>query len=115
MAIKIILVGFILFVLWGNIKRYRKRELSGKELFLWSILWLMMTVAILIPQTTDLLASSVGVGRGLDLVVVISIVTLFYILFKLISKIERMERDITSLVRTIAINENNKTKDKTHP
>jgi hypothetical protein len=108
MAIKIILVGFILFVLGGNIKRYRQRELSGKELFLWSFLWIMMSIAVIIPQTTDLLASKVGVGRGLDLVLVVSIMALFYFAYKVLTKLNRLENDLTKVVRTIAQNENTK-------
>jgi hypothetical protein len=108
MAIKIILVGFILLVLWGNIKRYRKHELSTKELVLWSTIWILMSIAVIIPQTTDLLASKVGVGRGLDLVLVISVMALFYFAYKVITKINRIENDITTIVRIIAQDENKK-------
>lgn len=103
MAIKIILVAFVLFVLMGVIRRYIKRDLNLREFIGWSLLWILVIIAVLIPQTTDLLASKVGVGRGLDLVVVLSIITLFYTLIKVLSKVERIERDISVIVREIAL------------
>ncbi|MFA6197923.1 MAG: DUF2304 domain-containing protein [Patescibacteria group bacterium] len=112
MLIKLILLVFIVLVLFGVIKRYRKKELSAKELVLWSSLWVLVSIAIMLPQTTDLLAAKVGVGRGLDLMVVISIMALFYVNYKMVSKIERIEKDITTIVRTVAINEAHKPKDQ---
>ena len=103
MAIKIILVGFILFILIGVFRRYRKQELTLKELLLWTLLWAFVIIAVLIPQTTDFLASTVGVGRGLDLVLVISVITIFYILFRVLSRLERIEKDVSTVVRTTAI------------
>ncbi len=103
MAIKIILVAFVLFVLSGIIRRHVKRELNLRELIGWSLLWILVIIAVLTPQTTDLLASKVGVGRGLDLVVVLSIITLFYILIKVLSKVEKLDKDISVIVREIAL------------
>ena len=103
MAIKIILVGFILFILIGVFRRYRKQELTLKELLLWTLLWVFVIIAVIIPQTTDFLASTVGVGRGLDLVLVVSVITLFYILFRVLSRLERIEKSVSVIIRDNAI------------
>ncbi|MDD5342164.1 MAG: DUF2304 domain-containing protein [Patescibacteria group bacterium] len=105
MTIKVILVVLVVIILFGVFKRYRKQELSTKELFSWLIFWGLVIVAVLIPQTTDFLASKVGVGRGLDLVLVISVITLFYIVFRILRKLEKIEKDITKIVRGVAIHD----------
>jgi len=62
-------------------------------------------IIILLPDTTSFLAELVGVGRGADLVVYLSIVLIFYIIFQMTIKIEKIERNITKVVRTVAMKE----------
>ena len=64
-----------------------------------------MGIIILLPDTTSFLAELVGVGRGADLVVYLSIVLIFYIIFQMTIKIEKIERNITKVVRTVAMKE----------
>lgn len=57
----------------------------------------------MLPDTTSYLAELVGVGRGADLIVYLSIVLIFYIIFQMTIKIEKIERNITKVVRTVAM------------
>lgn len=57
------------------------------------------------PQTTDVIASKLGVGRGVDVVIYVSLMVLFYVVFRLFIKIEEVEREITTLVRKLAIDD----------
>jgi hypothetical protein len=43
-----------------------------------------------------------GVGRGIDVLVYLSIILLFYSNFKQTERIEKLEKEITKLVREIA-------------
>ena len=55
------------------------------------------------PWTSDLLATSVGIGGGADLVVYVAIVLLLFVSFKLVLKIQRLEGEMTKLVRSLAL------------
>jgi len=46
------------------------------------------------------------VEKGADLAIYISILFLFYLVFKLIVKFDKQERDMTKLVREIALKKN---------
>jgi len=112
MWIKIILVVFIIFVLTRIFFRLYKKQISRKETIIWVIFWVFVGLAAAFPEITDYLASLVGVGRGLDLVLPVSVAIIFYTIFKLIMKIDRLEQDITRLTRQQALQ---KSEDKKNP
>lgn len=103
MSIKAIVILFILFVLWRTILRFRQGDITFRELIIWVIFWFLVSVAALVPKKTDVVAQWLGVGRGVDLLIYISIVVLFFIVFKIIVKLEKIDRDITQIVRTTAL------------
>ncbi len=70
---------------------------------LWSLLWIAGAVLVLWPGVSSRLAAAVGVGRGVDLVVYIAILAIFYLLFRIIVRIERIEHSITDIVRKDAL------------
>ncbi|MEK7072456.1 MAG: DUF2304 domain-containing protein, partial [Patescibacteria group bacterium] len=67
--------------------------------FSWLVIWLVAILIIWYPQTTTYLAARVGIGRGVDLVIYISIIVIFYLMFRLLLKIEQIEKQITKIVR----------------
>ena len=103
MIIKIIIILFILFVLWRTAVRFKKGDITSRELTIWVVFWVLVTIAALVPQKTDIVAQWLGVERGADLLVYISIIVLFFVVFKIIVKLEKIDRDITKVVRNTAL------------
>ena len=86
-----------------TIKKYKKGELAFREFLFWLILWGASFFVILLPETSSFLAVKLGIGRGVDLILYAGIGLIFYILFKIIVKIEKIEGNITVLVRELAL------------
>lgn len=105
MLIQILIVLFIVYVFGRMLKKFRKGELSRREFIWWSILWSVIITATLLPKTTDIVANFLGVGRGYDLSVYISIIILFYLMFRMMIKIDQIDRNITKIVRKISISD----------
>lgn len=105
MLIKIFIIVFAFFAISRALKRFRKEELTKREVMLWTIFWVLVVAATLWPNTTDIFAKLFGVGRGADLLIYISLIALFFIVFKLVVKMEKIEKDITKIVRKMAIDE----------
>ena len=70
---------------------------------LWTLLWLAVIIVALLPQATDPLAQLVGVERGADLLVYIAIVVLAYGLYRVLVRLEKVQKEITEVVRKVAI------------
>jgi hypothetical protein len=102
-AIQFLIVAFVLFALSRAILRFKEGRLPAGWLAAWAVFWLAVGGAALLPQTTTLLAAALGVGRGVDAVLYLSIPALFYIVFRLLVKIEKIEHEITLLVRELSL------------
>ncbi|MEK7516253.1 MAG: DUF2304 family protein [Patescibacteria group bacterium] len=103
MVIQVILLVFIFFAILRTVERYRDRAIPVRWLLFWVLFWGVVAVAVLVPKTTEYLARLVGVGRGVDAVLYFAIVTLFYLVFRVFVRVERMESDLTKIVRELAL------------
>lgn len=98
-TIQILAIIFVLFAISRVILKFKKRELKLAEFFMWFIFWLAVGVAFITPESLTAIANILGIGRGADLVLYVAVVVVFYLMFRIFVRLEKMERDITKLVR----------------
>lgn len=103
MLIQYLLSFLILLIIYRVVIKWKQGILASKDVVFWIGFWFVVGLIILLPDTTSFLAELVGVGRGSDLIVYLSIVLIFYIIFQMTIKIEKIERNITKVVRTMAM------------
>ena len=97
-----------MFVVIRTIFRFIKKEIRGRELTAWLVFWVLVTAAVVWPTGTDYLANTVGVGRGVDLLLYISVLVIFYLVFRILVRLEKIDRQITKVVRKVALDEDDK-------
>lgn len=105
--IQTILLLFFLFAVIKVISRYRAGDLTAVEMAMWVIFWIAAGVVVILPDSTFYLARLVGIGRGADLIVYLSLALLFFMFFRLMVRLEKMERNMTRLTRKISLDEKN--------
>lgn len=103
MAIQIIITLVSLFIILKAITKLQKKEVHAQTFIVWALFWFGVIVLIWQPHLTDYLARFLQVTRGADAVFYLSLVIIFYMFFKLFIRLERIEQDITTLVREIAL------------
>lgn len=94
---------FILFVMIRVVARYRDARIPKSEIWVWLIFWSVIAIAIWWPRGTDILANYLGISRGYELVVAISIAILFYLMFKVFTHLHQLQYQTTKLVRKLAL------------
>lgn len=99
MLIQYVLLAAIAAALVFTVRRGRQNALSRVETFLWSVLWVGAGVVVLLPGVASSFASLLGVGRGADAVLYVSIIVLFTLVFRIFLRLDKIDRDITLLVR----------------
>jgi len=104
MGSQIILSIVILFILSKTWYSYKTKQLSTSFFILWVLLWLIGLSAIYYPGLLSKVASLLNIGRGVDFALYVSIILLFYLVYKINIKIGKINRDITKIVRKIAVN-----------
>jgi len=103
MIIKLILLLFIAFAVFRLFKRYSEKAIVLRWLILWLLFWVASGVVVAAPELTTRVAALVGVGRGADLALYVAVFALYYLLFRVMVKLERMEKDISKIVEELAI------------
>jgi small membrane protein len=105
MPIQYILIALILVFIFRLIFKLKAKDIKSVAFFGWLIIWLVAIVIIALPEITSQLAQLVGVTRGVDLVVYSSIILILFLMFRMLMRIEKMEKNITKMVRDDATSE----------
>lgn len=85
---------------------FRAKAESFKILVLWVMAWLGIVVIALFPSIIDILISTFGGGRtGLGTFFGMCLVFLFFIVYRIYVKIDRMEQKLTKTIQELALRE----------
>jgi hypothetical protein len=101
--LQILLIAVIVGMSFHAVMQRRGGAIGSLQLVLWMAIWIGGAVVVLFPDFANDLASRFKVGRGADLVIYVAIPVLFYTVFRLLIRTERLNRDVTSLTRALAI------------
>lgn len=104
-----LLALFIIFLFLSRlIWRKKKKEISVNEFLFWLIFWIGSGFLILNLKQIDQLVLQLGFSSsGIEILLYLGIIILFYFLFRVRLKMEKMEKNITKIVRAIALKEKN--------
>jgi small membrane protein len=67
------------------------------------LLFVTATFLVLFPDTTTVIAHALGVGRGADLLLYVSLITGIDVALLLYLRIRELERKLADLVRAVAV------------
>ncbi len=97
------------FFIYRTVVQYIKRKRTLVAMMVWIMFWLSITLMAIIPNPVSMqIASLLGFRSNVTAVIFVSIALLFLFVFYLSSTIEKLEHQMTDLVRKIAIDEKNK-------
>lgn len=94
-------IGLIAIIL--AFLRFREGKMTIGMLILWTLIWIGVIYISLNPGATNSFAIIAGIGRGLDVILILGLIGCYYFIFKIYTMIENMEKEITQLVRELAL------------
>ena len=100
---QILILIFVAFVIFKSVKRLTKKEISFWLFLFWVSIWVFVALVSVFPVIIEKAAEFVGIGRGVDLVVYTAVFALFYLMFKIYVRVNKVEKEISQIVRKIAI------------
>ena len=95
--------GFVLIIIYKIYLKTRKKELGTSTSLGWILFWLLTLYFLWQPESASFLATKLGIGRGVDLVIYLSLLIIFYLLFKIFVKLDKLEGDICKITTKIAL------------
>ena len=102
-TLQVIATIFVLFAYSRAIIQFKDKKISSKEFFFWSVIWISVMVVAFIPNATSWISNMFGIGRPIDFIIYVSIILLFYLVFRIYVKLESLEQNITEIVRKLTI------------
>ncbi|HLD18140.1 MAG TPA: DUF2304 domain-containing protein [Patescibacteria group bacterium] len=112
MLFKGLLIAFALFAFWRAWTQFHLHQTARGWFILWTAVWAGVIAAAAFPSWTDAVAAASGVERGADLAAYASIVILFYAVFRLFVRVEQADRNLTRLVRSLALERGEREEEK---
>ena len=102
MIIQYIATAIITLIITQQIVRFVKDKPTFFKTFVMTLFWGAVLFLIWFPEVMGWLGKVTGVGRGVDVLIYLSIIFLFYYVLRQNTKIDKLQKEITKLVREIA-------------
>ncbi len=83
--------------------RLRSKKTTPATFGLWIVAWIVILFFAFKPNVSDPLAGVFGIGRGIDLLLIVGLLLSLYMNFRLYIKFDDLNQQINNLVREIAI------------
>ena len=101
--IQLLIAGFAALVLFRTLVSLKRKKISLAEFIFWAAIWGAVMMVAFLPGITTFLSEFLGVGRGVDVAVYFSILLLFFLLYRIIIRLEKIDYQITQIVRRQAL------------
>lgn len=101
--VQFLIIILIILILIKTTANFKKNRISLPTFLFWLTLWLVILIIALLPQVTGFLAKFLGVKRGVDAIIYLSIISIFFILFRIVIRLEKMKQEITEIVRHLTL------------
>ena len=93
----------VIAIIWF-ITRYLKGKNSFATVLLWSVFWIVVSLFAIFPNISITFARLFGITRGLDFIILLVFVILFYTVLKLYFIVDKMQNNLNTLVKEVALN-----------
>ena len=96
-----IIIVFFLIRLLGEKQR---QQISQNEFSLWLVFWLFSLAAVILIKQIDRLVAWLGFsGSGINFLIYLAVVILFYVIFRLRLSLSKIDRGLTEVTRILAL------------
>lgn len=92
----------IVAIVWFAI-RYVKGKNSIITTVLWALFWIVVAIFSLFPNLSNQFAKLVGITRGLDFIIILVFIILFYTVLRLYFIVDKLQNDLNTVVKQVAI------------
>ncbi len=103
MGIRIFAIVLAVVSLAWVAQRFRRTRRFTIELMAWLVVFSGIGLVVFVPRATDRFAFWLGVSSGFNALTFIAVTTLLLLVFRILSRLQKVERDLTRLIRAYAI------------
>lgn len=106
---QIIALVLITIFIWRLGAQKKKRQINQNEFIFWLAFWIIGILAIVFIRDIDSFVNYLGFsGSGINFLLYLAIIVMFYLIFKLRLNMAKMDKNITEIVRQISLDDKKK-------
>ena len=102
LVIQLLILFFATFTLVTALFMFKDKKIRVGDFIFWLALWIAVIITSITTKYADLISQILGVSSGLNFLVYLSIIVLFYLIFRVYVKLDTMEKKMTNLVRELS-------------
>jgi small membrane protein len=102
-AFQYIVVGLSLLGCLTTLRSAMRGGVRKRIAAFWLSVWITVGTTMIWPQATAVVARQLGIGRGADLVLYVSVLAMLVGFFYIYTRFRRLDRTLTLLVRRLAV------------
>ncbi len=103
---QIIALALIALFIWRLAEQKRKNKIKQNEFIFWLSFWLLGVLAIIFIRQIDQLVIALGFsGAGINFLLYLTVMVLFYLVFRLRLSIAKLDSNLTEIARKMALTE----------
>jgi hypothetical protein len=103
---QIVALAIILFFVFRLAGQKRKKQIGSNEFWLWLVFWIFAAVAIIFIKDIDRLVKLFGFsGSGINFLIYLAVLALFYLIFRLRLDLAKMNKNLTEISKRIALSD----------
>lgn len=102
-AFQYLVLTLLLFLGLQTMRGVLRGQMRKRIALFWMLVWSGAAVVVSAPRVTIVVARSLGIGRGADLVLYASVLLTLVGFFYIYTRFRRLDRQITLLVRRLAV------------
>lgn len=101
---QIIALVIIIFFIWRLAIQKKNKKVSDNEFKFWLIFWIIAAAAVAALKYLDQAVVKLGLsGAGINYLLYIAVIVLFYLIFKIRLQLVKIDREITAITRNEAL------------
>ncbi|NCO00146.1 DUF2304 family protein [Candidatus Falkowbacteria bacterium] len=101
-----IIALIIIFLFISRLVRQKNRqEIGSNELYLWLSFWILAAISIIFIKFIDRFVAYFGFSMsGINFLLYLSVLALFYLVFRLRLNLAKLDKNLTEVVRQLTLN-----------
>ena len=84
--------------------RFRSGKNSLPSFLIWTIAWIFVIIFSVYPESSIVFANAFAITRGLDFIIIVALIFIFYLAARLYYKIDNLQDDVNKIVKEVALN-----------
>lgn len=100
---QIIALAVIAYFLGKFIKQKRQRTITASEFIFWIMFWVAAAAAIIFIKQLDELVVAWGFSSGINALLYLAVLFLFYLIFKMRLQIAKLDQNLTEMNRNLSL------------